>query len=86
MLEDIRIDRPNQIIHKVISIKKNSYGFFDVKVNMESMFFGTKIKHTHCTLPYPYSEFEKLNRKQQLDWSYNRKYNYGKNNSKISSK
>ena len=71
MLEEIRLDRPSQTIHKVISFKKNRYGFYDVKVDMESMFFETKIKHSTVTLPYPFSEYEKLSEKEQFEWRFN---------------
>ena len=71
MLEKIRQDRPNQVIHEVISFKENEYGFYDVKVEMETMFFETKISHAKHTLPYPMSEYEKLSEKEQLDWRFN---------------
>jgi len=68
MLEKIRLDRPTQVINEVISVKENGYGFYDVKVDMESMFFDTKILHTKCTLPYPFSEYEKLSEKVKSKW------------------
>jgi|LakMenEpi03Aug12_release.lakeMendotaPanAssembly.Ray.scaffolds.fasta_scaffold255667_3 hypothetical protein len=71
MLQKIRKERPNQVIHQVISFKENEYGFYDVKVDMESMFFESKIKHTKCTLPYPFSEYEKLSEKDQFEWRFN---------------
>lgn len=71
ILEKIRLDRSTQVINEVISFKENGYGFYDVKVDMESMFFGTKILHTKCTLPYPSSEYEKLTGKEQLEWRMN---------------
>lgn len=71
MLEKIRLDRPTQVINEVISVKENGYGFYDVKVDMESMFFDTKILHTKCTLPYPLSDYEKLTKKEQFDWRMN---------------
>ena len=71
MLEKIRLDRPNQVIHEVISFKENGYGFYDVKVDMESMFFDTKIKHSKAILPYPFSEYEKLSEKDQFEWRFN---------------
>jgi hypothetical protein len=70
MLEKIRLDRPTQVITEVISVKENEYGFYDVKVNMESMFFDTKLNEK-CTLPYPFSEYEKLTEKEQFDWRWN---------------
>lgn len=39
MLGKIRLDRPTQVINEVISFTENAYGFYDVKVDMESMFF-----------------------------------------------
>jgi hypothetical protein len=71
ILEKIRLDRPNQVIHKVISFEENEYGFYDVKVDMETMFFSTKVKHTHVTLPYPLSEYEKLSETVQFEWRFN---------------
>ena len=46
MLELIRSDRPNQIIHKIISFKQNEYGFYNVIVDMESMFFDNISKRS----------------------------------------
>jgi hypothetical protein len=74
MLEKIRQDRPKQVIHEVISFKQNEYGFYDVKVDMETMFFESKIKHTRVTLPYPFSEYEKLSEKEQFDWRWRDKF------------
>jgi hypothetical protein len=74
MLEKIRQDRPKQVIHEVISFKQNEYGFYDVKVDMETMFFESKIKHTKVTLPYPHSEYEKLTQKEQFDWRWRDKF------------
>lgn len=68
MLEKIRLERPNQVINEVISLKKNKHGFYNVKVDMETMFFNTKIKHSKVILPFPYSDYEKLSEKQQLEW------------------
>jgi hypothetical protein len=72
MLEKIKADRPNQNINEVIDFKKNIYGFYDVKVDMEIMFFdNTKILHMKCTLPYPSSDYEKLTEDQQLKYRMN---------------
>lgn len=74
MLEKLRIDRPDQIIHEVISFEVDpEYGFYNVKVDMQIQFLETTIKHFYRTIPYPLSEFEKLTQVQQLDWrwSYN---------------
>jgi len=74
ILEKIRIDRPNQVIHEVLSFNKNEFGFYDVEVDMESMFFQTKILHSKITLPYPLSEYEKLSDKQKLEWRFNKTF------------
>jgi hypothetical protein len=74
LLEKVRQDRPKQVIHEVISFKQNEYGFYDVKVDMETMFFESKIKHNRVTLPYPHSEYEKLSEKEQLDWRWRDKF------------
>jgi hypothetical protein len=65
------LDRTTQVINEVISFKENGHGFYDVKVDMESMFFDTKILHIKCTLPYPISEYEKLTEKEQFEWRMN---------------
>ncbi len=70
MLEKIRIDRPDLVIHEVIAIKQNKFGFFDVRVDMESYFFDTKINHSRATLPYPYSDYEKLSDTNQKEWNF----------------
>lgn len=70
MLELLRKERPNQVIHEVISFKKNDYGFYDVEVDMESMFLETKVLHTKCRLPYPYKSYEKMSEKKKMDWRW----------------
>lgn len=70
ILEKLRLDRPNQVIHEVLSVEKNEYGFYNVMVDMETMFFETKIKHHKQVLPYPFSEYIKLNEQQKLDWRW----------------
>ena len=70
MLLKIREDRPKQVINDVLSFNENKYGFYDVQVDMESMFLETKILHTHFKLPYPQSGYEKLSKKEQLDWRW----------------
>lgn len=52
MLKLIRKDRPNQVIHKVLSFEKIKHGYI-VEVDMELMFYKTKILHTIFKLPYP---------------------------------
>lgn len=71
MLEKIKLDRPNQVIHEVISFNQNEYGFYNIRVDMESMFFYTKILHSKVTLPFPYAEYEKLSEKEQFEWRFN---------------
>ncbi len=71
MLNKIRKDRPNQIIHKVFSFQKNKFGFYDVEVDMETMFLETKILHTRVTIPYPLSEYNKLHIIGQFHYRWN---------------
>lgn len=71
MLEKIRLDRPDLVINEVIAVKQNKLGFYDVRVDMESMFFDTIIKHSRVTLPYPYSDYEKLSDIEREEWSDN---------------
>ena len=66
MLEKIRLDRPNQVINEVKSFHMNKSGFYNVLVDMESMFFDTKILHSTVTLPYPSIEYDNLSQKEQL--------------------
>ena len=70
LLVKLRLERPEQVIHEVLSFKKNKHGFYNVDVNMETMFFKTKIKNTHITLPYPCSEYEKLTEGEQFNWRW----------------
>jgi len=70
MLSKLREERPNQVIHEVVSFKENDYGFYDVNVDMESDFLGTKVLHTQSKLPYPVSGYNKLSDKEQLDWRW----------------
>ena len=60
MLEKIRADRPNQVIHEVISFKLGSLGYYDVVVDMEGQFLNTKVSHVRQTLPYPLNRFNSL--------------------------
>ena len=57
MLNLLRDERPDQVINKVVSIKEHKlkkYGVqYLVTVDMETMFFETKILHTIVDLPYP---------------------------------
>ena len=71
LLKKIRLDRPTQVIHSIIKSKKNKFGFYDVKVDMEGEMMGTKINHFKVTLPYPYAEYVKLSEQDQEDWRWN---------------
>ena len=66
MLDLIRKDRPDRVIHSVEKFWKNSLGFYTVSVDMESMFFETLVRHTHVDLPYPRSGYAKLDDKTQM--------------------
>lgn len=70
MLVLIKRDRPNQVINKVLAVNKNKWGFWDVIVDMQNMFYGTKVLHTKHTLPYPLNAFNNLNTTQQLEWKF----------------
>jgi hypothetical protein len=76
MLENIRKDRPNRIIHEVLDFKENNLGFYDVLVDMQQdgvdlewMQFPT-IRHVKSRIPYPLSEYNKLSMQQQLDYRW----------------
>lgn len=69
-LYKIRKDRPTQIIHKVLNVEKNKYGFYNVKVDMEGWFFETKVIHTVTMLPYPLSNYNQLTTEQRQDWFF----------------
>ncbi|MCK9430047.1 MAG: hypothetical protein M0R17_08595 [Candidatus Omnitrophica bacterium] len=71
LLEKLRLEHPLQVINKIISVKENTFGFYDVGVDMESMFFDTKILHTIVYLPYPITEYEKLSQHEQTEWRLN---------------
>jgi hypothetical protein len=62
MLELIRKDRPEQVIHEVISYKKtDKLGWtYEVTVDMAQPFMETTVKHVKITLPYPLSDFLEL--------------------------
>lgn len=68
MLKKIQLDRPTQVIHKVLSFKENEYGFYNVTVDMENIFFSTRISHVKCTLPYPIKKYENLSENDQTKW------------------
>ncbi len=58
MLELIRADRPELIIHAVKGFSKNSNGWYDVIIDTPTNFFGTTVLHTNITLPYPLVEYQ----------------------------
>ena len=68
MLKKLRKDRPDQVIHEVISFDYNDHGFYNVKVDMESMFSDTVIRHINLTLPYPLDVFNKLKIDEKFNW------------------
>lgn len=44
LLKNIQVDRPNQVIHEVISFERDSlYDVTNAKVRMETDFMGMKI-------------------------------------------
>lgn len=56
MLEKVREDRPDQIIHKVLSYQNSPFGYFDVAVEMDmDQVYGGGIvtKHIKTVIPYP---------------------------------
>lgn len=71
ILNNIRLERPDQVINKIISIEKNNYGFYNVKVDMEGHFFETTISSIKITLPYPNSEYLKLSKEEKFKWRIN---------------
>jgi len=73
MLELLRKDRPTQVIHKVFGFKKdpNFPTIFQVRVDMQSKFFNTTIRHTRHILPYPISEYLKLTDEDREKANYN---------------
>ena len=68
MLELIRLDRPNQVIHKVVDFTPSDFGLMSVKVDMEGKFFDTTIRHMHISLPYPLEKFLKLSNGEKTKW------------------
>jgi len=71
MLEKIRVERPEQKINEVIFFKVNKYGFFNVKINVD---VDEKIKNLITTIPYPFSEYEKLSKGEQAEWIFHCTY------------
>lgn len=76
MLKNVREDRPEQTIHKVLDFKQNAHGFYDVLVDMQKdaidldwMEFPL-IKHVKIRIPYPLSEYNKLSKEEQLDYRW----------------
>jgi hypothetical protein len=67
MLELVRKERPNQVIHKVIDFKPTEFGLISVKVDVE-VIFGSKIRHTRISLPYPLEKFLELSNAEKTKW------------------
>lgn len=68
LLELLRKDRPEQVIHEVIDFRPHSlskYGVeYEVDVVMETQLFETKIKRHHVGgLPYPLKPYIELQEK-----------------------
>lgn len=72
LLELIRLERPNQKIHEVISFKENEYGFYDVYVNMEGNFNGVIVRYLNAVLPYPLEKYMSLPEKNKLKYRLNK--------------
>ena len=70
MLALIRAERPDAVINEVKSFEENQHGFYDVKVDMELVVFGTRIKHVHIRLPYPLESYMKLPPDQSFEWRW----------------
>jgi hypothetical protein len=69
ILENLRKERPNQVIHEVIDYEKCESGnFYNVCVLMQSNFLGTLVNKTKLVLPYPYDEFTKMSEEDQNHW------------------
>lgn len=60
LLEKIRLDRPDQVIHEVLSFKDTKAGYLEVDVIMQAQFFETTVRRTHMTLPYPLEKYMEL--------------------------
>ena len=71
MLERIRLERPDLVIHRVIQFVENEHGFYNVRVDMEGKFFNCKIKHIIAVLPYPRHKYAKLPECEQFHWRFN---------------
>ncbi|GAH04638.1 unnamed protein product, partial [marine sediment metagenome] len=70
MLERVREDRPNQVIHEVLGFKKNKFGFYTVEVDMEVMFLKTKVLHAKHKIPYPISLYGALSELKQQKYKF----------------
>ena len=72
MLEKIRKDRPNQVIHEVLGFEKNDLGFYDVRVDMEieSSIFTPKPLHHNIKLAYPVSSYLALSESEQRNYRF----------------
>jgi hypothetical protein len=83
LLELIRKDRPNQVIHEVTGFREHPLHWagvqYEVDVIMETQFYETKIRKHHMKgLPYPVKPYNELQKKweeqtlqqsiNQIDW------------------
>ncbi len=71
LLELLRKDRPNQVIHEVTDFKEHplsKYGVeYEVSVIMQVDMLGTKIKRVHMGgLPYPLKPYNDLLKKWEV--------------------
>ena len=68
LLELIRKDRPEQVIHEVTGFKVHPLSKlcdvkYDVSVVMEVQFYETKTKRVNINLPYPVEPYKELQEK-----------------------
>lgn len=70
MLQKVRADRPEQVIHSVLSFEKEKRGLYRVEVLMEGQFFETKVRQMKVSLPYPVKAYEKMSEKSKLIWRW----------------
>ncbi len=68
MLMLLQTERPEQVIHRVIAFGLNSFGFYDVTVDMELKLFDTRIRHCTVVLPWPLSSYDQLLTAEQMEW------------------
>jgi len=69
MLKFVQGDRPEQIIDEVLEFKSSkTQDIYAVLVKMKSMIGKVVIRDMTQVIPYPLSEFEKLNIGSQYNW------------------